>query len=377
MQLPTVFLQHPHAGLRRPWKKAEIRSRIGAGPFQHWFSSPGVCDILTPMDHRRIRIAVILLLLTLAVGTVGFAIVEGMTWFDAFYMTVITISTVGFSEIKPLSDFGRLITIFIISTGITLGGYTIGSLLKMFIEGELGRTFGRRKLEKNISVLKDHFVICGYGRIGAIICEELQSENIPFVVIEEDPSKNEELEKNRYLYLNMDATSEEALQKAGIQNAKGLVTTVGADANNVFITLTARGLRPNIFVLSRASDVRNEAKLMKAGASRVVSPYVLGGRRMAEVLKRPTVVDFIDIAMANRHLGLMMEEARVGSTSHLIGKNLIECRLRQDYGVIIVAIKKKSDEMVFNPMPSERIDAGDVIVFIGKKENLAGMNDML
>ncbi len=329
------------------------------------------------MEYRGIRIAVILLLLTLGFGTAGFAVVEGMTWFDAFYMTVITISTVGFSEIKPLSNFGRLITIFIISTGIGIGAYAIGSLLKMFIEGELARTFGRRKLEKHISGLKDHFVICGYGRIGTIICEELYSESIPFVVIEEDPGKNEELEKNKYLYLNMDATSEEALLKAGIQSAKGLVTGVGADALNVFITLTARGLRPDIFVLSRASDVRNEAKLLKAGASRVVSPYVLGGRRMAEVLKRPTVVDFIDIAMANRHLGLMMEEARVGSTSHLIGKNLIESRLRQDYGVIIVAIKKKSDEMIFNPMPSERLDAGDVIVFIGKKEDLEGMNDIL
>ena len=329
------------------------------------------------MEYRGIRIAVILLLLTLVFGTVGFAAIEGMSWFDAFYMTVITISTVGFSEIKPLSAFGRLITIFIISTGIAIGAYAIGSLLKMFIEGELARTFGRRKLEKDISVLKEHFVICGFGRIGAIICEELQSENIPFVIIEEDPAKNEELEQNRYLYLNMDATSEEALLKAGIQSAKGLVSAVGADAHNVFITLTAKGLRPDIFILSRASDVRNEAKLIKAGASRVVSPYVLGGRRMAEVLKRPTVVDFIDIAMANRHLGLMMEEARVGSSSHLIGKNLIESRLRQDYGVIIVAIKKESDEMVFNPMPEERLDSGDVIVCIGKKENLEGMNDIL
>jgi len=336
-----------------------------------------VCGIVAVMDYRGIRIAVILLLLTLVFGTAGFVIIEGMSWFDALYMTVITISTVGFSEIKPLSSVGRLLTIFIISTGIAIGAYAIGSLLKMFIEGELARTFGRRKLEKHISVLKDHFVICGYGRIGTIICDELRSENIPFVVIEEDPGKNEELEKNRYLYLNMDATSEETLLKAGIQSAKGLVSAVGADALNVFITLTARGLRPDIFVLSRASDVRNEAKLIKAGASRVVSPYVLGGRRMAEVLKRPTVVDFIDIAMANRHLGLMMEEARVGSSSHLIGKNLIESRLRQDYGVIIVAIKKKSDEMIFNPMPSERLDAGDVIVFLGKKENLEGMNDML
>jgi voltage-gated potassium channel len=175
----------------------------------------------------------------------------------------------------------------------------------------------------------------------------------------------------------MDATSEEALLKAGILNAGGIVTAVRSDADNVFITLTAKMLRPDIFVLSRASDVKNEAKMIKAGASRVVSPNLLGGRRMAEMLKRPTVVDFIDIATTNSHLGLMMEEARVGDGSHLIGKNLIDSHLRQDYGVIIVAIKRDSGEMVFNPMPSEKLNAGDVIVVIGKKEDLVRMSEIL
>lgn len=196
-------------------------------------------------------------------------------------------------------------------------------------------------------------------------------------MIEEDPSRNEELEKEEYLYINMDAASEEALTKAGIMQARGIVTALGSDANNVFITLTAKGLQPDIFVLSRASDIKNEAKLIKAGASRVVSPYLLGGRRMAEVLKRPTVVDFIDIAMANSHLGLMMEEGRVGSRSNLIGKNLIDSRLRQDFGVIIVAIKRASGEMIFNPMPSETLDEGDVIVVIGKKKDLMRMSEIL
>jgi len=329
------------------------------------------------MNYRRIRISLTLLAATLCFGTVGFWWVEGMTVFEAFYMTIITISTVGFSEIKPLSDWGRLITIAIISTGITIGAYTISSLLRMFIEGEFSRTFGRRKLEKNISILKNHYIICGYGRIGTIICEELASENIPFVVIEIDPTCNQDLEEYGYLYINMDATSEEALLKAGIQSARGLVTAVRSDANNVFITLTAKALRPDIYILSRASDVVNEPKLIKAGASRVVSPYLLGGRRMAEVLKRPTVVDFIDIAMANRHLGLMMEEACVGCNSSLIGKNLIDSQLRQDYSVIIVAIKRASGEMVFNPAPSEIINSEDVIVVIGKKEDLTRMREIL
>jgi voltage-gated potassium channel len=329
------------------------------------------------MQRKRIRNSLSLLALTLAFGTLGFYAFEHMSLFDAFYMTIITISTVGFSEIKPLSSIGRVITILIISTGITIGAYTIGMLLRMLIEGELSRTFGRKKLEKSISVLKAHWIICGFGRIGTIICQELQSENIPFVVIEEDPSRNEELENEGYLYINMDAASEEALIKAGIMQARGIVTALGSDANNVFITLTAKGLQPDIFVLSRASDTKNEAKLIKAGASRVVSPYLLGGRRMAEVLKRPTVVDFIDIAMANKHLGLMMEEGRVGAGSNLIGKNLIDSGLRQEYGVIIVAIKRASGEMIFNPMPSETLDEGDVIVVIGKKEDLIRMSEIL
>jgi voltage-gated potassium channel len=329
------------------------------------------------MDSRRIRIAFILLFCTIAIGTFGYHLIEGMPFFDAFYMTMITISTVGFSEIKTLSTAGRILTVLIISTGITIGAYTIGTLLRMFIEGEFGRIFGRRKLERNISAMQGHFIICGFGRIGSIICMELKADSIPFIIIEEDPTKNGTLEKLGYLYINMDATSEEALMKAGIMSAKGLVTAVRSDANNVFITLTAKDLRPDIFVLSRASDVKNEAKLIKAGASRVVSPYLLGGRRMAEVLKRPTVVDFIDIAMANRKLGLAMEEARVGDRSTLVGKNLIDSHLRQNYGVIIVAIKKTSGEMIYNPLPSEKLDAGDTIVVIGKKEDLKRMSEIM
>ncbi|UCH23293.1 MAG: potassium channel protein [Deltaproteobacteria bacterium] len=329
------------------------------------------------MEYKRLQRALTLLFCIIAFGTCGYYVVEHMSVFEAFYMTLITISTVGFSEIKPLTIYGRIITIIIISGGVTLGAYTIGMLLRMFIEGELRRSLGRRKLEKNISALKGHFIICGYGRIGKVICRELQAENIPFVVIEKDRSKIEVLEDQGYLYIHMDATSEEALIAAGIKNARGIVPAVRSDANNVFITLTAKGLQPEIFVLSRASDEKNEAKLKRAGAQRVVSPHLIGGRRMAQVLKRPTVVDFIDIAMMESHLGLMMEEAKIGPNSDLIGKTLIESQLRQDFGVIIVAIKKPTDEMIFNPSPSERLEAGDVIVVMGKKEDLKRMTEVL
>jgi voltage-gated potassium channel len=329
------------------------------------------------MEYKSLQRAVTLLFCIIAFGTFGYYIVEQMTMFEAFYMTLITISTVGFSEIKPLTLYGRIITIIIISGGVTLGAYTIGMLLRMFIEGELRKSFGRRKLEKQISALKGHYIICGYGRIGKVICQDLYAENIPFVVIEKDRSKIEALEDQGYLYIHMDATSEEALMAAGIKNARGIVPAVRSDANNVFITLTAKGLQPEIFVLSRASDEKNEAKIKRAGAQRVVSPHLIGGRRMAQVLKRPTVVDFIDIAMMESHLGLMMEEAKIGPNSHLIGKTLIESQLRQDFGVIIVAIKKPTDEMIFNPIPLERLEVGDVIVVMGKKEDLRRMTEVL
>lgn len=329
------------------------------------------------MDYRKLRISLLLLMAILAFGTFGYSLFEGMTPFEAFYMTLITISTVGFGEIKPLTEVGRFITVVVIITGISTGTYTIGMVARIFIEGELSKFFGRRRLEKQISELKDHFIICGYGRIGRIICRELQADDIPFVVIDEDPAAAEKIAEEGHLFLQRDATLEETLMAAGIESARGIVTAVSSDANNVYITLTARGLRPDIFVLARSSDVKNEAKLKRAGATRVVSPYMIGGRRMAQVLKRPTVVDFIDIATMESALGLMMEEARVGARSGLIGKNLIESHLRQDYGVIIVAIKKLTGEMIFNPLPTETLESGDVIVVLGKKEDLKRMRDIL
>ncbi len=329
------------------------------------------------MEFKKLHISLAILLGTISFGTIGYYFIEDMSVFDAFYMTIITISTVGFSEIIPLSIYGRVITIIMISTSISIGAYSIGIIVKMFIEGELSRGFGRIKLEKQILKLKNHFIICGFGRIGKVICTELAYDNIDFVVIEQDENAIEELKNKNFLYLQTDATTEEALIEARIMKAKGLVTSVKSDANNVFITLTAKGLRPDIFIMSRTSDVKNVDKLKRAGASRVVSPYYIGGRRMAQILKRPTVVDFIDIATMDSQLGLMMEEAKLGPGSNLIGKNLIESNLRKDFGVIIVAIKKLSGEMIFNPMPSERFEAGDVIVVLGKKDDLRKMNEVL
>lgn len=324
-------------------------------------------------DYTKLKLSLFLLIATLAFGTIGYIEVEGMPFFEAFYMTLITISTVGFSEVKPLSHLGRGITIIIIICGISLLTYTLGQVARIFVEGELRQILGRRKLEKQISALKDHFIICGYGRIGSIIVNELKTAEIPLVVIEQHPQQIEALEAENILYLDMDATSDEALIAAGLEKAKGVATAVSSDADNVFIALSAKGIRPDIFILARASDVNNESKLLRAGASRVVCPYQIGGERMAGILRKPTVIDFFDQTMMNDDLGLKMEEAMVGQNSCIAGKTVINSKLRLDFGVIIVAIKKLSGDMVFNPGPHEQIDSGDVIVVIGKRNAVRKM----
>ncbi|MBP7584527.1 MAG: potassium channel protein [Spirochaetes bacterium] len=328
------------------------------------------------MPFRNLKISFLLLSGVLFFGSAAYHFIEGMTYFEGLYMTVITISTVGFGEVRPLSHLGRLVTMLIISTGIMLGAYTIGTLLRMFIEGEISRTFGRRKLEKQISALKDHYIICGFGRIGKLIARELADNGIAFVVIENDLASIDQLQKERHLFLALDATMEESLTAAGIMRAKGIVTALRSDADNVFITLTARGLRPDIYILSRASEESSVMKLKRAGATRVDLPYTIGGKRMAQALVRPAVGDFIDLAIMDmdKEMGLGMEQVPVSAGSGLVGKNLVESNIRKDYGVIIVAIKKHTGRMNFNPAPAERLEAHDMLVVMGKKDDLLRMH---
>jgi len=326
---------------------------------------------------KRLKISFLLLFGTLSFGIIGYIFIEEMSLFDAIYMTIITISTVGFHEIKTLSIAGRVLTMLIISTGITIGAYTIGNLLRMIIEGEIKKTLGRRKVEKKIAQLRNHYIICGYGRIGKLIAQELKTHNKDFVIIENDPEAIIQLDNDKLLYLSLDATDEDALISCGIANAKGIVTAVRSDSDNVFITLTAKGLKPDIFILSRASEEKNESKLIRAGASRVVSPYLIGGRRMAQVLIRPTVVDFVDIAVMENNLGLQMEEVIVTPKSSLVGKNLIQSNLRKDYGVIIVLIKKFNGDMIFNPLPNEVLEGNDVLVMLGKRDEMKRMSEFI
>jgi len=292
--------------------------------------------------------------------------IEGWRLLDAFYMTVITLATVGFQEVHHLGDTGKAFTILLIVFGVSVLGFTVGKLAQIMFEGEFQRFLGRKKVEMSIDALRDHYIICGYGRIGALICREFAAKPIPFVVVENNPAVLEKIEEDRVLFLRGNATEDETLLKAGISRAKGLISVVTSDTENVYITLTARGLNPDLFILARSGEPGSEIKLQRAGANKVVSPYHIGGSRMAQAILRPNVVDFIEIATGREHLDLQMEEIFIPEKSPIAGQNLKDAGLRKDTGVIIVGIKKVSGKMVFNPESTSVIEAKDTLIVLGQ-----------
>ncbi len=329
---------------------------------------------------RQIKISLLILLLLVSVGTVGYMSIEHWRFLDAFYMTIITIATVGFQEVHPLSDAGRVFTILLIVIGVTVLGYTVGKLAQIMFEGQFQRFLGRKKVEKYIDELRDHYIVCGYGRIGSLVCTEFAAKPIPFVVVENNLAVIEKLEEGSVLFLRGNATEDETLLKAGIKRAKGLVSVVTSDTENVYITLTARGLNPDLFILARSSDPGTDIKLKRAGANKVVSPYHIGGSRMAQAILRPNVVDFIEIATGREHIDLQMEEIVIPAYSTFIGQNLNDAGMRRDTGVIIVGIKKANGKMVFNPDSASIIGAKDTLIVLGQQaaitmlENLVASN---
>ncbi len=320
---------------------------------------------------RHLRISVILLITIIASGTLGYHLIEGWQVFDALYMTVITLSTVGFKEVHELSPDGKIFTLVLIICGTTTIAYTLSRLLQFTLEGQLRRILGRKKLENRISKLRDHYIICGSGRIGHLICREFQSRPMPFVVVEKDPHHIDRLSREGYMFVEGDATDDETLQAAGIEHAKGLITAVTSDTDNVYITLTARGLNPKLFILARAGEEGSEKKLMRAGASKVISPYTIGATRMAQAILRPSVVDFIEIATASEHLELQIEEIVIATHSELAGKTLISSGVRQSMGIIIVGIKETDGQMIFNPPPNKVIEPNSVLIILGERKAIS------
>lgn len=315
---------------------------------------------------RRLRLSLLILFATIGLGTVGYALIEGWGLFDALYMTVITLATVGFREVHPLSDHGRAFTLLLIIFGAGIIAYAIGSLLQFMVEGQLRAILGRKKVVKQIDKLQGHYIICGYGRIGTLISSEFRSRPVPFVVVERDRELCERLAAEGTLFVQGDATDDEALIAAGIERAKGLITAVASETANVYITLTARGLNPDLFILARCGEEGTEKKLIRAGATKVISPYKIGAHRMAWAVLRPSVVDFIDIAVGSKNLELQLEEIRVAPGSTLIDKTLMSSGMRRDWGIMIIAIKKNSGQMMFNPESTTTIEAEDVLITIGE-----------
>jgi voltage-gated potassium channel len=316
---------------------------------------------------RHLRFSLLILLATIGLGTLGYNLIEGWSLFDSLYMTVITLATVGFREVHDLSAQGKAFTMVLIVFGAGIIAYTVGSLIQFMMEGQLRSILGRRKLEKLIEELQGHYIVCGYGRIGTLICREFQARPIPFVVVEKDPNLTEKLNGEGYLNVRGDATDDDTLVAAGIRRAKGLITAVTSDTENVYITLTARGLNPDLFILARAGEEGSEKKLKRAGASKVISPYIIGASRMAQAILRPSVVDFIEIATAGENLELQLEEIRVTAASALVRKTLVSSGIRRDWGIIIVGVKKRGGEMLFNPASDTLIEAGDILITLGER----------
>ncbi len=326
----------------------------------------------------KILLFVVPFLLILITGTAGYMLIEHISLLDGLYLTVITITTVGYGDIVPKQPVGRLFTVVLAFCSVGYVMYLFGKITETMVEGRLIRVLGRRKMHKKIAQLHDHYIVCGFGRIGREICSILKENNRSFVVIERDASVLQAIEKLRYIELQGEASDDDVLLEAGIKRARGLIAVVSSDADNLYITLTARGLQDDLFILSRSSGTRGVGrKLKRAGASRVISPYAIGARRMAQLIVRPTVMDFIDLAMQTSELGLRMEELRVSETADCAGKTLMESGLRKKFDIIVVAIKRGNEPMFFNPQPATDIQVGDILIVLGASNNITALENVI
>jgi voltage-gated potassium channel len=283
-------------------------------------------------------------------------------------MTVITIFTVGFKEVKVLSPQGQIFTIFVILGGVGTAIFAFTKIAEIAFEGGINKFWRRKKMEKELKNLKDHYIICGHGRMGKIVRERLDEEKLPFVVIDNKEEELEDLKQtSSCLFIEGDATHEDILTKAGIKKAKGMAALLPTDADNLYLVLSAKLINPSLFILSKAMDEEAERKILQIGANKVVSPYKLSGLKIAQALIRPTLVDFMDLIIRRKELALYMEELVVKKDSKLVNRNLTECDIRRTANVIVVAVKKPGEELVFNPSPDTKMETGDILLVLGDK----------
>jgi voltage-gated potassium channel len=285
-------------------------------------------------------------------------------------MTVITITTIGFKEVHDLTVPGKIFTLFIIFIGIGMVGYAVVTGTKLLVEGEIRTILARRRSMKAIGKLKNHFIICGFGRMGSFVCDQLHARGIPFVVVENKVEVQDRIMQAGYYLSPGDATEEDVLLTANIRSAKGLVSVVDSDASNVYVVLTARELNPQLEIVARAAEESAQSKLSRAGATRVISPYQIGGMRMVMGIVKPAVMDFWQVAMDHRKMDVDLEEVRVAENSAYSGKKLVETDIRKELNLIIIAVKKTDGRMVFNPGPNTVIQDDDTLIAMGKRKDL-------
>ncbi len=318
----------------------------------------------------QIRWLLVLVLGVLAFGTTGYMVLEGWTVFDSFYMTMITISTVGFGEARPLDIDGQLFTVLLIVLAVTLLAYGVSGVVDYIATGQLLTTVAENRRESQLSRMENHFIVAGYGRVGREVALALQRENMPFVIVEEREAMLSNADEHGFVGVLGSATEDEILQEAGIARAMGIICATGSDATNVYIVLSARGLNKDLLIISRASDGNSEAKLRRAGADRVISPYILSGRRMANLAVRPFVVDFLDVTGYAGELEKTLEEIVVENGSILENRTIGEADLGNRTGALIVALYRATGELLTNPRTDTLLETGTRMIVLGTRDAL-------
>jgi voltage-gated potassium channel len=336
-----------------------MRTGVLASP---WEALLGWLARMDP-SRREILLASIALFVLFVLGTTGYALIEGWSWMDGLYMTFITLSTIGFQEIHTLSDAGRLFTLGLGITGIGLLTFVVARSAQLLLASERLR---ERRIMKQIDDLSGHYIVCGYGRVGQRLAEDLQNADRPFVVVDIAEEEIAELRKRNILHVQGNAEDEEVLKTAGLERARGLILTLPEDSSNVFVALTAREMNPDLFILARTVDHDNRSKLLHAGADKVIAPSEVGADRMAQVVLRPNVDDFMERILHANALSLQIDEVEVHRSAPLAGQTLAESNFRQQFDAVVIGIiDADTGDMTFNPTPTSRIEAGDILIVLG------------
>lgn len=320
---------------------------------------------------QRLRAGLLGLLVVVLAGTAGYLIL-GFSTIDAIYQTIITITTVGFREAEPLSTSGKIFTIVVILCGVGTAAFTFSVLVELFVEGQVSQLLGRRRMDRKIAALNDHVIICGWGRVGRSVARWFPEGGPGFVVIDHNP---ERLATVPGLVLEGDATDDSVLQQAGIHRARALIAALNADADNLYVTLSARALRRDLFIVSRARVASSEGKLLQAGADRVVNPQRIGGDRMAAFVRHPHVAEFLDVVMHDENLEFRLEQVSVAEGSPFVGQTLREANIRERTGALVLALRAEDGRFTTNPSPETAIGAGHILIAIGTGEQLTALEN--